>query len=224
VPPAALLDVDGTLVDSTYHHAIAWTRAFRERDLAVPVWRTHRHIGMGGDQLVAAVCGDDVEREHGDALRELHSQQFEELMDEVLPFDGARELVEELARRGHDVVLASSAKSEECEHYIDLMQARELLKGWTTSADVEQTKPEPDIVVAALEQAGGGPAVMVGDATYDCEAARRAGLETIGLLTGGFSEAELRDAGASAVFASLEELREGLDETPLGESAATAAG
>jgi HAD superfamily hydrolase (TIGR01549 family) len=224
VPPAALLDVDGTLVDSTYHHAIAWTRAFRERDLNVPVWRTHRHIGMGGDQLVAAVCGDDVEREQGDAIRDLHSQQFKQLIDEVVPFDGARELIEELDRRGHPVVIASSAKAEECEHYIDLLDVRELIKGWTTSADVERTKPEPDIVLAALEKAGGGPAVMVGDATYDCEAAQRAGLETIGLLTGGFSEAELRDAGANAVFASLEELREGLDETPLGAPTATAAG
>jgi HAD superfamily hydrolase (TIGR01549 family) len=224
VRPAALLDVDGTLVDSTYHHAIAWTRAFRQRDLKVPVWRTHRHIGMGGDQLVAAVCGDDVEREQGDAIRDLHSQQFKQLIDEVVSFVGARELIEQLDRRGHAVVLASSAKAEECEHYTDLMEARELIKGWTTSADVERTKPEPDLVLAALEKAGGGPAVMVGDSTYDCEAAQRAGLETIGLLTGGFSEAELRDAGASAVFASLEELREGLDETPLDTSAATAAG
>ncbi|MDX6644253.1 MAG: hypothetical protein QOD76_2215 [Solirubrobacteraceae bacterium] len=220
--PAALLDVDGTLVDSTYHHAIAWTRAFRQRDLKVPVWRTHRHIGMGGDQIVAAVCGDDVEREQGDAIRDLHSQQFKRLIDEVLPFDGARELVEELVRRGHAVVLASSAKSDEVEHYIGLMEVHELIKGFTTSDDVERTKPEPDLVHAALEKAGGGPAVMVGDSTYDCEAAQRAGLETIGLLSGGFSAAELRDAGASTVFASLEELREGLDETPLGAHASTA--
>ncbi|MDX6643285.1 MAG: hypothetical protein QOD76_1247, partial [Solirubrobacteraceae bacterium] len=143
--------------------------------------------------------------------------------DEVLPFDGARELVEELVRRGHAVVLASSAKSEECEHYIDLMDVGGLITGFTTSDDVERTKPEPDLVHAALEKAGGGPAVMVGDSTYDCEAAQRAGLETIGLLSGGFSAAELRDAGASTVFASLDDLREGLDETPLGAHAATAA-
>jgi HAD superfamily hydrolase (TIGR01549 family) len=222
--PAALLDVDGTLVDSTYHHAIAWTRAFRERELIVPVWRTHRHIGMGGDQLVAAVCGETVEREHGDALRDLHSQQFKRLIDEVVPFEGAHELIAELDSRGHAVVIASSGKPDEVEHYLDLMDVRELIKGWTTADDVERTKPEPDIVLVALEKAGGGPAVMVGDATYDCEAAKRAGIETIGLLTGGFSEDELRDAGASTVFASLEELRAGLDETPLGTAAATAAG
>jgi HAD superfamily hydrolase (TIGR01549 family) len=220
MPPAALLDVDGTLVDSTYHHAIAWARAFRERELVVPLWRIHRHIGMGGDQLVAAVCEESVERDHGDELRDLHSEQFKPLIDEVLPFEGASELIAELDRRGHAVVLASSADSDECEHYIDLMDVRELIGGWTTSADVEKTKPEPDLVLAALEKAGGGPAVMVGDATFDCEAAQRAGLKTIGLLTGGFSAAELRDAGAGDVFASLIELREGLDATALSAPAA----
>lgn len=127
MPPAALLDVDGTLVDSNYHHTIAWARAFRQRDLVVPLWRVHRHIGMGGDQLVAAVCDERVEREHGDDLRELHSRRFEELIDEVLPFTGAHQLLEELARRGHTIVLASSAQAEECEHYIDLIDARALL-------------------------------------------------------------------------------------------------
>ena len=224
MPPAALLDVDGTLVDSTYHHTIAWARALRQRDLVVPLWRVHRHIGMGGDQLVGAVCGERVERELGDDLRELHSQRFKELIDEVLPFTGARELLQELARRGHTIVLASSAKAEECEHYIDLMDARELISDWTTSADVERTKPEPDIVQAALEKAGGGDGVMIGDAPYDSQAAGQLGLPTIGMLTGGFSEAELRDAGASVVFASLEDLREGLDETPLGAAAEAAAG
>ena len=112
-------------------------------------------------------------------------------------------------------MLASSAKQHEVDHYLDLLGARDLADGWTTSADVERTKPEPDLVAAAIEQAGGGPAVMVGDSTWDCEAARRAGSTTVGVLTGGFSEQELRDAGAVCVFERLADLRASLDDTPL---------
>ena len=155
-PPAAILDIDGTLVDTNYHHAIAWYRAFLQSDAVLPLWRIHRHIGMGGDQLVAALAGEDFDREHAN--------------------------------------------------------------GWTHSGDVERTKPEPDLVQAAIDKAGGGPAVMVGDSTWDCEAAKRAGLDTIAVLTGGFSEAELRDAGALAVYSSIRDLRESLDETPLAAS------
>ena len=116
------------------------------------------------------------------------------------------------------MVLASSAKQHEVDHYLDLLDARELADDWTTSDDVEATKPEPDLVVAAVEKAGGGDAVMVGDSTWDCEAAKRAGLETVAVLTGGFSEAELRDAGALVVFHSITDLRESIDETPLAPS------
>ncbi|NLT06130.1 MAG: HAD family hydrolase, partial [Solirubrobacterales bacterium] len=124
-----------------------------------------------------------------------------------------RELLEALADRAPRVVLASSAKEWEVDAYLDLLDARELATDWTTSADVEQTKPEPDLVRAALDKAGGGPAVMIGDSVWDCEAAARAGVESIALLTGGFAECELRDAGAAAVFESAAELCERLDET-----------
>jgi HAD superfamily hydrolase (TIGR01509 family) len=136
----------------------------------------------------------------------------------VQPLDGSRELMEDLKRRGHAVVLASSAKKEEVEHYLDVLDARDLADDWTTSADVEATKPEPDLVKAALDKAGGGGGVLVGDTTWDCEAAKRAGVPTVSVLTGGFSEAELRDAGAVAVYQSIEELRGALDETPLAAS------
>jgi HAD superfamily hydrolase (TIGR01549 family) len=215
VGAAAILDVDGTLVDTNYHHAIAWYRAFREHDLAPPVWVIHRHIGMGGDQLVASVADDEVEERLGDEIREAEKKLYGELIDEVRPFDGARDLIEELKRRDHTVVLASSAKEEEVEHYLDLLDARELADSWTTSADVEATKPEPDLVAAAMQKAGELSAVMVGDTTWDVEAAARAEIKTIAVLTGGFSEAELRSAGAVDVFASPVELREGLDNTPL---------
>jgi HAD superfamily hydrolase (TIGR01509 family) len=213
--PAAIIDVDGTLVDTNYHHAVAWFRAFRALDVTLPLYRIHRHIGMGGDQLVAALAGEDLDRDHGDELREREGDLYMELIGEVRPLAGARELLEHLKDRGHAIVLASSAKEHEVEHYLELLGARELADGWTTSADVEQTKPEPDLVAAAVEKAGGGRAVMLGDSTWDCKAAARAGLETIGVLTGGFSPEELRGAGAACVFERLDDLRAELGATPL---------
>jgi HAD superfamily hydrolase (TIGR01509 family) len=170
---------------------------------------------MGGDQLVAALAGDEFEAQHGDDVREAEGERYAGLIDEVQPMDGARELIAELRRRGHRVVLASSAKEAEVEHYLDLLDARQLADAWTTSADVEATKPEPDLVVAAMRRVEDLSAVMVGDTPWDVEAAQRADVKTLGVLTGGFSDQELRDAGAVAVFESLVELRDALDSTPL---------
>jgi HAD superfamily hydrolase (TIGR01509 family) len=213
----AVLDIDGTLVDTNYHHAIAWYRAFRQHGFVLPLWRIHRHIGMGGDQLVAALAGDGFEREQGDDVRAAEKVLYMELIGEVQPLAGARAVIEDLKSSGHTVVLASSAKPEELEYYLTLLDARSLVDGWTDSGDVARTKPEPDLVLAALEKSGGEPddAVMIGDSTWDCRAAERAGVRSIGVLTGGFSEQELLDAGASKVFTSVEELREHLAETPL---------
>ena len=216
MPPAAILDVDGTLVDTNYQHAIAWYRAFLRHEIVLPVWRIHRHIGMGGDQLVKALTDERTEEELGDAVRDAESDLYAELIDEVRPLDGASELIADLKESGHAVVLASSAKKKEVEHYLDLLGARERLDGWTTSDDVDATKPEPDLIQVAVEKAGGGEAVMVGDSTFDVEAAKRAGVETLAVLTGGFSRQELTDAGAIAVFGSIQELRDQLGETPLG--------
>jgi HAD superfamily hydrolase (TIGR01549 family) len=214
--PAAILDVDGTLVDTNYHHALAWYRALRAHGVVRPLWRIHRHIGMGGDHLVRAVAGDRVEDELGDAIRATESDAYMALIDEVELLPDARELLAALIGRGHAVVLASSAKEHEIDRYLELLDARGLVTGWTTAADVAATKPAPDLVVAAVEKAGGGPAVMVGDSTWDCEAAGRAGLPTVGVLTGGFSEQELREAGAVTVHRSLGELLRDLQRTPLG--------
>jgi len=216
VPPTAILDIDGTLVDTNYQHALAWYRAFKRNGIVLPLWRIHRHIGMGGDQVVAALAGDEVEKGKGDEIREVEKEVYSKLIEEVEPFEGSRELIETLKERGHTVVLASSAKEDEVDHYLDLLDARSLADGWTTSADVEATKPEPDLVQSAIGKAGGGEAVMVGDTPWDCESARRAGIETITVLTGGFSREELEDAGAVAVFESIAELGERLGETPLG--------
>ena len=208
MPKAVILDIDGTLVDTNYQHALAWYRAFRQHDVILPVWRIHRAIGMGGDQLVAALAGDAVEKEKGDDIRDAEKPLYKSMIEEVEVFEGARELIPELKDAGHSVILASSAKEDEVEHYLDLLEARDTVDGWTTSADVEETKPEPDLVEAALEKAGTRDAVMVGDTVWDVEAAKRAGIETIGVLTGGNSKAELLEAGAIEVHESIEELRE----------------
>ncbi len=212
---AAILDIDGTLVDTNYQHAVAWYRAFRQSGIVLPVWRLHRHIGMGGDQLVAALAGEGFDEKYGDDVRTAEKALYRAMIDEVEPLEGARDLIVDLKKRGHEVVLASSANADDVDTYLDLLDARTLADGWTTSDDVEATKPEPDLIKAAVEKAGGGDAVMVGDSTWDCEAAKRAGLETLAVLMGGFSEDELLDAGAGAVFYSIQDLREKLDDTPL---------
>jgi HAD superfamily hydrolase (TIGR01509 family) len=214
--PAAILDIDGTLVDSNYQHTLAWYRAFRQFDHVLPVWRIHRHIGMGGDQLVASLCGDDVEEQQGEDIRAAEKTLYLQLIDEVEPLRGARDLIADLKRMDRRVVLASSAKPDEVEHYLDLLDARGLADAWTSAGDVEATKPAPDLVEVALERIGGGPAVMVGDSTWDCKAAARAGVETVAVLTGGFSDQELREAGAVDVFDSIDDLRRRLSDTPLG--------
>lgn len=213
----AILDIDGTLVDTNYQHTISWARAFARCDLVVPLWRIHRHIGMGGDQLVGSVCGDRVEDELGDEIRDAEGEEYSQLIGEVKAMEGSRELIIALKQRGHAVVLASSAKADEVDHYLDLLDARALADGWTTSADVESTKPAPDLVRAALDRVSEDPssAVMVGDTPWDVTAAQQAGVETLTVVTGGFSTQELTDAGAVAVFESVSELTDRLDETRL---------
>lgn len=218
MPLNAILDVDGTLVDTNYHHAIAWHRALHAHGHRVQMWKVHRHIGMGGDQIVGALIGERTAAADGDELRAAEAEAYGELIDEVEPMDGARELIETLNGEGNTVILASSAKQEEVDHYLDLLDARDLVDGWTSAADVEATKPEPDLVQAALEKAGNeDPSVMVGDSVWDVAAAKRAGLPTLAVLTGGFSGAELREAGALQVVESIGELR--IDRQSLGELA-----
>lgn len=207
-PITVVMDVDGTLVDTNYQHAIAWHRALRAHGHTVQLWKIHRHIGMGGDQLVAALIGEEGERSDGEAIRAAEGEAYGELIGEVQAMDGATGLLRELRGDGAKAILASSAKADEVEHYLDLLDARDLVAGWTTAADVERTKPHPDLIQAALEKAGNdGPAVMVGDSTWDVKAAEAAGIPTLAVLTGGFSEEELREAGAAEVVQSIGELR-----------------
>ena len=179
------------------------------------MWRVHRLIGMGGDHMVEALLSAEVEERCGDDIRAAEKALYLQLIEEVEPLPGARKLLEELKRRGHTVVLCSSAKQDELLHYVELLDARGLVDGWTSAADVERTKPDPDLVHAGLDKAGTKQAVLVGDSTWDCLAAKRAKVPTVGVLTGGFSREELLEAGAAEVFESLEELLERLDGTPL---------
>jgi phosphoglycolate phosphatase len=200
----ALVDVDGTLVDTNYHHALAWFRAFRDLGITVPAWRAHRAIGMGGDRLVAAVTDDDVEAAHGDDLRAAWERRFAPMLDEIVPLDGARELLVALRELGYAVVLASSGKAEHVDHYVELLDAKDVVDGWTTSADVESTKPAPDLLAVALEKAPPADHVVtIGDSVWDCVAAGRLGVPAIAVLTGGFGEAELTAAGATSVHEDL---------------------
>jgi HAD superfamily hydrolase (TIGR01549 family) len=215
---AVLLDLDGTLVDANYQHALAWFRALRSRGIVVPIWRIHRHIGMGGDELISAVAGEETERRYGNELREAEHEEFLLMRDECEPLEGARELLDELHDRASAVVLASSASEDDVEYFLGVLGAQDLIDGWTTSDDVERAKPHPDIVQAALEKATNRDrAVMIGDSRWDIEAAARAGLQTLCVLTGGWSKQELEASGASCVFESLVELRRRIDETPIAD-------
>jgi HAD superfamily hydrolase (TIGR01509 family) len=207
-----ILDVDGTLIDTNYHHALAWHRALRAHGHIIHMWRVHRHIGMGGDQIVEALIGKQRAAEQGEEIRAAEAEAYGELIGEVEPMEGARELIEDLRSAGTSIVLASSAKQGEVDHYLDLLDARDLVDAWTTAADVQRTKPAPDLVRAALEKAqGGGPALMIGDSVWDVEAANAAGVPTLAVLTGGFSEAELTDAGALEVVSEVDRIRNDLE-------------
>ena len=213
--PTAILDIDGTLVDTNYHHALAWFWALRQHGVVVPIWRIHRSIGMGGDQLVSALTSEQFDEEHGDDVRAAEKTLYMTQIRDVEPMPEARALIEDLKRAGHTVVLASSAKDDEVDHYLDLLDVRDIADDWTSSGDVESTKPAPDLVEAAMKKGGEDDAVMIGDTTWDIEAAKKAGVKTLALVTGGFSQAELEEAGAAMVFESISELRESLDSTPL---------
>ncbi len=214
----AVLDVDGTLVDSNYQHALAWYRAFRALGETYPVWRIHRLIGMGGDQLVQALGGEEVERRIGDAARERWVEEVDPMIPEMTPLPGARDLIAGLRERGHRVVLASSGKPQHVDHYLDLLDARDLAEAWTTSEDVEATKPAPDLLQVALQKLGepqDADSVMIGDSVYDVEAAKNAGMPAVVVRSGGFGDDELRAAGAIALFDTPADLLSGLGRTPL---------
>jgi HAD superfamily hydrolase (TIGR01549 family) len=210
----AIFDVDGTLVDSNYQHALAWFRAFRRLDMTLPLWQLHRAIGMGGDNFVEHVAGSAVEEEYGRQLRNAWAEEFDQLIGEVQPFAAARPLLQEIKKRDFKLVLASSGKAEHVEVFLDLVGGREIADAWTTSDDVKSSKPAPDLVSAAMGKVDGTSGCMVGDSVWDVVAAGKLDVPTVGVLTGGFSREELKDAGAIRVFDSLGSMLDELDTTP----------
>ena len=204
-----------TLVDTNYHHTLAWSRSFGRYDVWPELWRIHRAIGMGGDQLVPAVAGEAFERSNGEGARDAWVEEFDRLIDDVRVFDGVERLLSELIARGFKVVLASSGKPKHVDHFMDLFNGRDHCDAWTTSEDVESTKPAPDLMQVALDKVGGTSGVAIGDSVWDFVAAEKLSLPGIGLRTGGFSAEELTAAGAERVYDSLTDLFECLDRTAL---------
>ena len=196
----ALFDVDGTLVDSNYWHTAAWQQAFTEVGRWQPSWRIHARIGMGGDRLVAAVAGDEVERDFGEALRHRWKQLYDELIANVQLLPGAAQLIREVKRRGLTVVLASSGKPDHLEHAQRLLDVDDVLDAVASGDDVAATKPAGDLFVLALRRAGGRHGVVIGDSPWDLQAAKDAEQPAIAVRCGGFGDEQLRAAGAVAVF------------------------
>jgi HAD superfamily hydrolase (TIGR01549 family) len=207
-----VLDVDGTLLDSNYHHAIAWSRAFEHAGVTVPLWRIHRAIGMGGDKLVAAAAGDQVESDHGDAVRDRWEQEYDELIEETKLLPGAKKLLQVLKERGIQVALASSSIPKHAKHAFDLLEADDLADTATTAEDVEESKPDPELVEEALSRLDSDQACVIGDSVYDVEAAQRSGVPAYGVLTGGYGRAELEQAGAAGVYDDVQDLLDHIDD------------
>lgn len=210
-----LFDVDGTLVDTTYLHTVAWWEALRQRGADVPMATIHRAIGMGSDKLLDHLLGDDRDREEDEATSTAHDVLYGAWWERLRPLPGAAELLRAVAKRGHTVVLASSAKAPELEQLRRVIGADDVIAAATSSSDAEESKPAPDILQAALEQSGvdARNAVFVGDSVWDVRAAARLDIPCIGLTCGGTSADELREAGAVAVYADPAELLAGLDDS-----------
>ena len=214
----AVLDVDGTLVDSNYQHALAWYRALRSLGETFPIWRIHRLIGMGGDQLVIALGGQELEDRVGEEGRKRQGKEVDELIGEVAPLPGARDLLLAVKERGHRLVLASSGQPRHVDVALDLLDARDVADAWTSSEDAEATKPAPDLLQVALRKLGApadAASVMIGDSVWDVEAAKKAGMPAIVVRSGGFGDDELTAAGAVAIYDTPGDLAAALEGTAL---------
>ncbi len=215
-----LFDIDGTLVDSNEYHVTAWQEVFREAGHEFPREQIHGQIGKGGDNLLPTLL-PDLSEEEQEAIAGKHGPRYQEhYLEQVRPFPGARDLLARGKEEGFTVALATSANPEELEHYVELLGARELIDVTTSKGDVEATKPAPDIFAAAVSKAGVRPeeALVIGDTPYDVLAAKRAGVQAIGLLSGGFPEEDLRAAGAIAIYRDAADLLAQWDASPIKSS------
>lgn len=215
---AVLFDIDGTLVDSNDLHVQAWDQAFRDAGHRVDTQAIHDQIGKGADMLVPALIPGASE-EQAEALGDAHGAIFKDrYLEQVHPFPGARDLLARVHDAGQKVVLASSASKAELDHYLDLLDARDLVSAGTSIDDVENSKPAPDIFAVALKKIAPlrpEQAIVVGDSPYDMDAARKCGIPAIGLRSGGFPDEALREAGAVALYDNVAALLTGYDRSPL---------
>ena len=212
--PAVLFDVDGTLIDSNYHHVVAWHRAFLDVGKEVACWRIHGLIGRSGSELVRILLGDESADSCGEQVEKLHTRYFVDSGSILRPLPGARDLLAAIAHQGWRAVLATSAGEDEREVLRGELAAEDLVCAVTSSADAERGKPSPDIVSSALECIHTQPeqAVFLGDTVWDVEAGRRAGVPTAAVLSGGIGREALEDAGAAAIYAGPLEVCAHLDE------------
>ena len=212
--PAALVDVDGTLVDSNDAHARAFVEVFGELGMQVPFERVRRLIGKGGDKLIPEITGRDDEKWLKEVGERKNEAFFSRHFDSIRPFPQVRELLERMKAAGLALVVATSAKEEEMEKLLGIAGVNALFDEEATKDDAKRSKPDPDIISAALERAGidASQAIMLGDTPYDVEAARRAGVDTVGLESGGWTATEL--AGAVAVYADAAALLRDFDASP----------
>ena len=205
---AVILDVDGTLMDTNYLHVEAWAWAFDQVGRQVPRVEIHPKIGKGSGMLISEFVDDE---EAANKVAELHDEHYKELQARAYPLPGAKELIDSLHKQDYEVWLATSAEPQELERSLEMLEAEDRISGVVNSSDVEESKPAPDIFELALETAGveAQDAVAVGDAIWDVESAKAAGLRCVAVLTGGaFSKEQLKEAGAVEVYKDCAELLE----------------
>ena len=194
-----LLDVDGTLIDSNAAHAQSWSETLREFGYDIAAEQVRPLIGMGGDKLLPELTGVAADSEQGKALTERRAEIFRECyIAKLRPTRGARALVDRLKKEGLRLVIATSANEDELRPMLHQVGLDDLLAKKTSSDDADNSKPDPDIIVAALEKGGLSPetAILLGDTPYDIRAARGASVDTVALLSGGWDADALQDAVA----------------------------
>jgi HAD superfamily hydrolase (TIGR01509 family) len=211
-----LFDVDGTLVDTNYLHVVAWWLALRSQEYQVLMTALHRTVGQGSDRFVSSILGHDDER-----VVDAHTDFYGQWKHQLMAFDGAADLLRTTKKAGLAVVLATSASEAEAEHLTAAVAADDAVDFVTTQADVDASKPDPDLVRPALDKARLRPddALFVGDTVWDVDAARRADVRCVCVLSGGISEGELHDAGAIAVYRDVAHLLRDFDSSPLAQLA-----
>jgi HAD superfamily hydrolase (TIGR01509 family) len=216
MPAGILFDVDGTLVDTNYLHVVAWWHAFRARGHTIETRRLHDTVGQGAERLVESILGRPDE-----GIANAHTDFYGPFLHELAAFPKAADLLRETKDAGLRVVLATSASAKEAEHLTSAIDADDVIDAVTNKDDVEESKPDPDILQTALDKSGVDKdlALLVGDTVWDVEAAKRAGLDCVAVLSGGLPEADLRAAGAVAVYRDVAHLLEEFDASPLGQLA-----